>query len=72
MHSDENIPSNVLCTSYAIFAHCLQFNIKRGGQRVATFLMFLTEAMEGGETYFPWVCYKHAQMERGLKLNTAT
>lgn len=32
-----------------------EFNTKRGGQRVATFLMYLTEGMQGGETFFPWV-----------------
>ncbi|MCO5566601.1 hypothetical protein L7F22_020278 [Adiantum nelumboides] len=32
-----------------------EFSIQRGGQRVATFLMYLTEGMLGGETYFPWV-----------------
>ncbi|GAA0158848.1 protein modifying enzyme [Lithospermum erythrorhizon] len=29
------------------------FNIKRGGQRVATMLMYLNDNVEGGETYFP-------------------
>ncbi|CAN0907843.1 Prolyl 4-hydroxylase 1 [Linum grandiflorum] len=29
------------------------FNIKRGGQRVATMLMYLSDNVEGGETYFP-------------------
>ncbi|KAF3579951.1 hypothetical protein DY000_02028601 [Brassica cretica] len=29
------------------------FNLKRGGQRVATMLMYLTDDVEGGETYFP-------------------
>ncbi|KAF1860686.1 hypothetical protein Lal_00000099 [Lupinus albus] len=29
------------------------FNLKRGGQRVATMLMYLTDNVEGGETYFP-------------------
>ncbi|KAH7447979.1 hypothetical protein KP509_01G130600 [Ceratopteris richardii] len=32
-----------------------EFNVKRGGQRVATFLMYLAEGMQGGETFFPWV-----------------
>ncbi|MCO5550565.1 hypothetical protein L7F22_004052 [Adiantum nelumboides] len=32
-----------------------EFSIQRGGQRVATFLMYLTEGMQGGETFFPWV-----------------
>ncbi|XP_012066258.1 prolyl 4-hydroxylase 1 isoform X1 [Jatropha curcas] len=29
------------------------FNLKRGGQRVATILMYLSDDVEGGETYFP-------------------
>ncbi|XP_064936662.1 prolyl 4-hydroxylase 1-like isoform X2 [Musa acuminata AAA Group] len=29
------------------------FNLKRGGQRVATMLMYLSDDVEGGETYFP-------------------
>ncbi|XP_042513506.1 prolyl 4-hydroxylase 1 [Macadamia integrifolia] len=29
------------------------FNLKRGGQRVATILMYLSDNVEGGETYFP-------------------
>ncbi|XP_062108092.1 prolyl 4-hydroxylase 1 [Humulus lupulus] len=29
------------------------FNLKRGGQRVATMLMYLSDSVEGGETYFP-------------------
>lgn len=33
----------------------LQFNLKRGGQRVATMLMYLTDGVEGGETIFPGV-----------------
>lgn len=33
----------------------LQFNLKRGGQRVATMLMYLTDNVEGGETIFPMV-----------------
>lgn len=33
----------------------LQFNLKRGGQRVATMLMYLTDGVEGGETLFPGV-----------------
>ncbi|RRT59514.1 hypothetical protein BHE74_00017817, partial [Ensete ventricosum] len=31
------------------------FNLKRGGQRVATMLMYLSDDVEGGETYFPMV-----------------
>lgn len=35
---------------------CLfQFNLKRGGQRVATMLMYLSDGVEGGETFFPSV-----------------
>ncbi|KAJ0971911.1 hypothetical protein J5N97_019870 [Dioscorea zingiberensis] len=29
------------------------YNLKRGGQRVATMLMYLSDNVEGGETYFP-------------------
>ncbi|GLT59558.1 hypothetical protein SLA2020_323700 [Shorea laevis] len=29
------------------------FNLKRGGQRIATMLMYLSDGVEGGETYFP-------------------
>ncbi|KAK9266735.1 hypothetical protein L1049_027273 [Liquidambar formosana] len=31
------------------------FNLKRGGQQVATMLMYLSDNVEGGETYFPMV-----------------
>ncbi|KAG0461101.1 hypothetical protein HPP92_021398 [Vanilla planifolia] len=30
-----------------------EFNLKRGGQRVATMLMYLNDNVEGGETHFP-------------------
>lgn len=33
----------------------VQFNLKSGGQRVATMLMYLTDNVEGGETFFPQV-----------------
>ncbi|GMH22953.1 hypothetical protein Nepgr_024796 [Nepenthes gracilis] len=29
------------------------FNVKRGGQRIATMLMYLSDNVDGGETYFP-------------------
>ncbi|KAJ8441266.1 hypothetical protein Cgig2_013681 [Carnegiea gigantea] len=35
-----------------------EFNVKRGGQRIATMLMYLSDNVEGGETYFP--LYLHA------------
>uniref|UniRef100_A0A6N2MBZ3 Uncharacterized protein n=1 Tax=Salix viminalis TaxID=40686 RepID=A0A6N2MBZ3_SALVM len=31
----------------------VQFNLKSGGQRIATMLMYLSDTVEGGETYFP-------------------
>ncbi|CAL0316299.1 unnamed protein product [Lupinus luteus] len=31
----------------------VEFNLKRGGQRIATMLMYLTDNVDGGETYFP-------------------
>eukprot|EP00850_Spirogloea_muscicola_P015552 SM000120S25701 [mRNA] locus=s120:228003:230821:+ [translate_table: standard] len=31
----------------------LQYNLERGGQRIATLLMYLTDNVEGGETIFP-------------------
>lgn len=34
---------------------CMQTHIKKGGQRVATMLMYLNDDVEGGETYFPMV-----------------
>lgn len=35
----------------------MQFNLKRGGQRVATMLIYLSGNVEGGETHFPMVSY---------------
>lgn len=32
-----------------------QVNLQRGGQRVATVLMYLSNGVEGGETFFPAV-----------------
>lgn len=37
----------------------LQFNLKRGGQRIATMLMYLSDNVEGGETYFPMVSFTY-------------
>ncbi|WOL01407.1 prolyl 4-hydroxylase 1-like [Canna indica] len=46
------------------------FNIKRGGQRVATMLMYLSDDVEGGETYFPMAgsgeCSCGGKMVKGL------
>ncbi|KAJ0092117.1 hypothetical protein Patl1_26233 [Pistacia atlantica] len=33
------------------------YNLKRGGQRIATMLMYLSDNVEGGETYFPLCAY---------------
>lgn len=41
------------CRFFHVFF--FQFNVKRGGQRVATMLMYLSDNVEGGETYFPKV-----------------
>jgi prolyl 4-hydroxylase len=47
-----------------------QFNLKRGGQRVATMLMYLSDGVEGGETFFPSVgdkvCSCGGEMKRGI------
>ncbi|KAG0584102.1 hypothetical protein M758_3G185000 [Ceratodon purpureus] len=47
-----------------------EFNLKRGGQRVATMLMYLTEGVEGGETIFPGAgekeCSCGGEMRRGV------
>ncbi|XP_059653352.1 prolyl 4-hydroxylase 1 [Cornus florida] len=46
------------------------FNLKRGGQRVATMLMYLSDNVEGGETYFPVAgsgeCSCGGKMVKGL------
>ncbi|GJV11117.1 prolyl 4-hydroxylase 1 isoform X1 [Tanacetum coccineum] len=46
------------------------FNLKRGGQRVATMLMYLTDNVEGGETFFPMAgseeCSCGGKMMKGL------
>ncbi|KAL6293687.1 hypothetical protein ACE6H2_001829 [Prunus campanulata] len=48
------------------------FNLKRGGQRVATILMYLSDNVEGGETYFPMVgsgeCSCGGKVVRGLSV----
>ncbi|KAH9562149.1 hypothetical protein CY35_05G057200 [Sphagnum magellanicum] len=47
-----------------------EFNLKRGGQRVATMLMYLSDGVEGGETFFPSVgdkeCSCGGEMKRGI------
>ncbi|XP_020675003.1 prolyl 4-hydroxylase 1 [Dendrobium catenatum] len=46
------------------------FNLKRGGQRVATMLMYLNDEVEGGETHFPMAgdgqCSCGGEMVRGI------
>lgn len=42
----------------------VQFNLKSGGQRVATMLMYLSDRVEGGETYFPWVGATYQRVAR--------
>ncbi|XP_065867596.1 prolyl 4-hydroxylase 1 isoform X1 [Euphorbia lathyris] len=48
------------------------FNIKRGGQRVATMLMYLSDNVEGGETFFPGAgsgeCTCGGKMVQGLSI----
>ncbi|XP_043722929.1 prolyl 4-hydroxylase 1 isoform X3 [Telopea speciosissima] len=51
------------------------FNLKRGGQRVATMLMYLSDNVEGGETYFPMAgtgeCTCGARTMKGLCVKPA-
>ncbi|XP_020246622.1 prolyl 4-hydroxylase 1 isoform X3 [Asparagus officinalis] len=48
----------------------MQYNLKRGGQRIATMLMYLTDNVEGGETHFPKAgdgeCSCGGKMVKGL------
>lgn len=48
------------------------FNLKRGGQRIATMLMYLSDNVEGGETYFPLAgkgeCSCGGKMVKGLSV----
>ncbi|KAK9159744.1 hypothetical protein Syun_006085 [Stephania yunnanensis] len=48
------------------------FNLKRGGQRIATMLMYLSDNVEGGETYFPMAgdgdCFCGGKLVRGLSV----
>ncbi|KAK2975421.1 hypothetical protein RJ640_014002 [Escallonia rubra] len=48
------------------------FNLKRGGQRVATMLIYLSGNVEGGETYFPMAgsgeCSCGGKMVQGLSV----
>ncbi|KAI3987406.1 hypothetical protein MKX01_042410 [Papaver californicum] len=48
------------------------FNLKRGGQRIATVLMYLSDNVEGGETYFPMAgtgeCSCGGKMVKGLSV----
>nr|CAN70717.1 hypothetical protein VITISV_029140 [Vitis vinifera] len=50
----------------------IQFNLKRGGQRVATMLIYLSDNVEGGETYFPMAgsgfCRCGGKSVRGLSV----
>ncbi|XP_026429084.1 prolyl 4-hydroxylase 1-like [Papaver somniferum] len=47
-------------------------NLKQGGQRIATMLMYLSDNVEGGETYFPMAgtgkCSCAGKMKRGLSV----
>nr|XP_017231412.1 PREDICTED: prolyl 4-hydroxylase 1 isoform X2 [Daucus carota subsp. sativus] len=46
------------------------FKLKRGGQRIATMLMYLTDNVEGGETFFPMAgsgeCSCGGKMVKGM------
>ncbi|XP_058093530.1 prolyl 4-hydroxylase 1 isoform X2 [Magnolia sinica] len=46
------------------------FNLKRGGQRIATMLMYLSDNVVGGETYFPMAgdgeCSCGGKMVKGM------
>ncbi|GMY32221.1 prolyl 4-hydroxylase 1-like isoform X1 [Fagus crenata] len=46
------------------------FNVKRGGQRIATILMYLSDNVEGGETHFPMAgsgeCSCGGKMVKGM------
>ncbi|XP_027363294.1 prolyl 4-hydroxylase 1 [Abrus precatorius] len=48
------------------------FNLKRGGQRIATMLMYLSDNIEGGETYFPMAgsgeCSCGGKLAKGLSV----
>ncbi|KAK1318720.1 hypothetical protein QJS10_CPB04g01399 [Acorus calamus] len=48
------------------------FNLKRGGQRIATMLMYLSSDVDGGETYFPAAgngsCSCGGQFVKGLSV----
>ncbi|KAJ7957337.1 prolyl 4-hydroxylase 1 [Quillaja saponaria] len=48
------------------------FNLKRGGQRIATMLIYLSDNVEGGETYFPMAgsgeCNCGGKIVRGLSV----
>ena len=56
--------------SWSISLQLLQFNLKRGGQRIATMLMYLSDDVEGGETYFPMVIpFSLKKMTRNLMRN---
>ncbi|KAJ7562914.1 hypothetical protein O6H91_03G088800 [Diphasiastrum complanatum] len=50
-----------------------EFNLKRGGQRVATMLMYLSDGVEGGETFFPAIgtaqCRCGGELKRGICIN---